>query len=189
VAAHASFAEIISGFFAVELNVRVVAGDTAQSSFARGPAAAHLKLLKLIQRNEMSSFDGRANGKYINDIAERRTGPKVEIILAGLENASITSKVALRADVVPNFRPQPLGIDDGKVQRSFARSILLAPLRMNGPWAVTALAPDRQEAERRILKAVVTVRNWQRQARVAVNTQVDHPTRETSECTYIVARR
>src|SRR5580658_3681489 len=85
VAAHTSLAEIVSGFVAVELNVWVVAGDTSQSSFARGPAAAHPQLLKLIQRNEMSSFDCRTNRKYIHDIAERGTGPKVEIILAGLE--------------------------------------------------------------------------------------------------------
>jgi len=169
--------------------VRIVAGDTAQSSFARGPAAAHLQLLKLIQRNEMSSFDCRTNRKYIHDIAERGTGAKVEIILVGLENTSIASKVALRADVVPNLRPQPHGIDDGQVQRSFSRSVLLALFRMKCPWAVTALAPDRQEAERRMLKAVVTVWSWQRQARVAVNAQVDHAPRETSECTFIVARR
>jgi hypothetical protein len=142
-ATQTSLAEIISGFIAVELNVRIVAGDTAQSSFARGPTAAHLQLLKLIKRNEASPFNRRRNRKYIHDFAERGAGPEVEVILAGLENASIASKVALRADVVPNFGPQPLGIDNGKVQGSFQSDTLLALLHMKRPWAVTALAPDR----------------------------------------------
>jgi hypothetical protein len=60
-------------------------------------------LLKLIERNEASAFDRGSNRKYIHDIAERGTRAEVEIILAGLENASVTGKMALRADVVPNF--------------------------------------------------------------------------------------
>src|SRR5580700_4390064 len=72
-AVQASLAEIISGLVAVELNVRIVARYTAQASFTRGPTAAHPQLLKLIKRNETSSFDCGRNRKYIHDIAERRT--------------------------------------------------------------------------------------------------------------------
>ncbi len=147
VARQTSPAEKISRLIAVGLKVRIVARDTTHPAVACGPAAAHLQLLKLIERPEPISFDRRRNRKYSHYFAERGSRPEVEVILPGLEDASISGKVALRADVVPNFGTQLPGIDNGKVDRSIEWSFLPALLDMDCTRPVTALTSDRQKAK------------------------------------------
>jgi hypothetical protein len=115
VARQTSPTEKISRLIAVGLKVGIVARDATHPAVACGPAAAHFQLLKLIERHEPISFDRRRDRKYSHYLTERGSGPEVEVILPGLEDASISSKVALHADVVPNFGAQLPGIDNGKV--------------------------------------------------------------------------
>ena len=115
VARQTSPAEKISRLIAVGLKVGIVARDATHPAVACGPAAAHFQLLKLIERHEPIFFDRRRDRKYSHYLTERGSGPEVEVILPGLEDASISSKVALHADVVPNFGAQLPGIDNGKV--------------------------------------------------------------------------
>src|SRR4029077_9877853 len=143
VARQTSLAEKISRLLAVRLKVGIVARDTTHFAVACGPAAAHLHLLKLIERHEPGSFDCRRNRQYSHYLAERGSRPEVEIIFPRLEDSSISGKVALRADVIPNFGPQLPRIDNGKVDRSIERSFFSALCDMDRARSMTALTSNR----------------------------------------------
>src|SRR6267378_6595991 len=83
-----------------QLHVGIMTRDTAQATLALDQAPTHLHLFWVTKRFDDIRVQGYGSSKHGNDVSERRTGPEVQVCLAGPQDACISAKMALDAHVI-----------------------------------------------------------------------------------------
>ena len=95
-----------------QLHVGIMTSDAAQAAIALDRAPAHLHLFWVTKRFDDIRVQGYGSSKDGNDVSERRTGPEVQVCLAGPQDTRISAKMALDAHVIAKVLRKAGGIDD-----------------------------------------------------------------------------
>jgi hypothetical protein len=130
-----------------------MAGDATEARFACDRTLAQSQLFKLIQRGESLSLDLCSNRKNGHHFFQRCTGPEVQRIFPRPQDAGVAEEVALRADIVTDFRRHSLGVNNGVVYRTLRGKALLALFDMERAGTMTTLTGQCSEIEKQIAES------------------------------------
>ena len=119
-----------------------MAGDATQTPFACDRTPAQSELFKLIESGEAVSLDLCRDGKNGYHFVQRCSGPKVETVFPRTQDPGVAEEVALRADIVTDFRGHCRGVNNGVVDRTLRGSALLALFDMDRAGTMTTLTAN-----------------------------------------------